>query len=313
MFVLLVFQCPASFSQTASIDTLELDGFSSKLPVQQPKTGSDSLSNISFRDYFRLLPYNFKQQAFFPLHLSKKGWLQLGAYGAATAGIALANKPVKIYAKSLHDNNTTVATASKYITRFGNSYGIYTMAGLFTYSGIFKNNKLRNTTLLASQAYVISNVLGGAVKVLTSVQGPFYTDPLTKKRGPIFHGPFYTLKKGPDGQKLKSTNYVSFPSGHTYTAFAIATVYAMEYKDKPLIPILCYTTASLVGLSRLTENRHWAMDILPGALLGYFSARQVVKSYHRYSAKAPNGVSSNISLQVNYVNSQVVPGLVYSF
>jgi membrane-associated phospholipid phosphatase len=79
-----------------------------------------------------------------------------------------------------------------------------------------------------------------------------------------------------------------FLRGHTTLAFAAATVYAMEYRNKPLIPVLAYTAASLIGLSRITENKHWATDVVAGAALGYLSGRQVVNNYHRYAKlKAP--------------------------
>lgn len=320
LFFISLIQLPAHSQQTdTAVNSLELSG------MQGDSTGTakgdsgkvadyDGLT-LDLKTYATLLPYNFKHQALFPFYLKGKDWLKVGAYALVTGGVALANEPVKRYATNLHDNNPAVASASKFITGFGSSYAAYSVAGLFAFGAITNNEKLKNTTLLATQSCILSNLIGGGAKVLFGVQGPFYTDPITKKRGPYFHGPFYTLKKGPNGEKLKSTNYVSFPSGHTFTAFSIATVYAMEYKDRPLIPILCYSAATLVGLSRLTENRHWAMDIIPGALLGYYSAKQVVNSYHRYSRNKRGLKNSEKSLSFNlqYTNSQVVPGIVYRF
>jgi membrane-associated phospholipid phosphatase len=277
-------------------------------------TGNDStLIKLDLKTYSVLLADNLKRQALFPAYLKGKDWLKVGGFALVSGAIAFANEPVKQYAIKLHDRNKEVAFASKHITRFGMQYANYSLAGFLAYSHIFKNQKLKNTTLLATQAYIISNLVGGAAKLLFSVQGPFYTDPLTHKMGPIFHGPFYTLKKDPNGQKLKSTNYVSFPSGHTFSAFAIATVFAMEYKDKPFIPILGYSAATLVGLSRLTENRHWAMDILPGALLGYYSAKQVVNNYRRKSKNKARAGGRGVSFNVQYVHNQLIPGMIYQF
>ena len=88
----------------------------------------------------------------------------------------------------------------------------------------------------------------------------------------------------------------------------------MEYRDKPLIPILSYSAASLIGLSRLTENKHWATDVLVGAMLGYLSGKQVVNNYHRYSA-LKNGKKnhSSYSLNFHYQNKQFQPGVIYKF
>jgi membrane-associated phospholipid phosphatase len=97
-------------------------------------------------------------------------------------------------------------------------------------------------------------------------------------------------------------------------AFAAATVFAMEYKDKPIVPILAYAAASLVGVSRITENKHWATDVLVGAGLGYLSGRQVVNNYHRYARlKAPKQKGNTVSFNLQYMYGQLVPGIVYTF
>jgi membrane-associated phospholipid phosphatase len=314
--VLLIFSALAGQSQTPN--SLQYLDSSKTLNVQTTTNVQDSSPlemKLDLKMYSSLMVDNFKRQAFFPLCLDKKGWLKFGGYALISSAVALANQPVKEFSIKLHDNNPTLADASSFITKFGYTYGMYTLAGLVTYSAFSKNTKFRTTTLLATQSFILANVLGGGVKTLTSVQGPFYTDPLTNRMGPIFHGPFYTLKKAPNGEKLQSTNYVSFPSGHTFSAFSIATVYAMQYRDKPIIPIFCYSLATLVGLSRLTENRHWAMDIIPGALLGYYSGKQVVSNFHRFSKKKQRSENAKKLLSINfgYANAQIVPRLLYQF
>ena len=225
------------------------------------------------------------------------------------------SQPIKTYAVNLRQNNPDIATVSKYVTRFGDSYIKYILGAGLAAGLLGKNRKLETTTLLASHAYFISNILGGAVKILTGVQAPFYTDPFTQQIEPVFRGPLYVLQKTPDGEPLRLNNFGSFPSGHTYSAFAVATVYAMQYKNKPLVPIVAYGIATLVGLSRLTENRHWALDIIPGALLGYYSGRQVVKNYRRFykENKLQRKKTSSLSFNIQYTNNQVRPGLVISW
>lgn len=84
-----------------------------------------------------------------------------------------------------------------------------------------------------------------------------------KKRppGPIEYQPF-TLSSG----------YHAFPSGHTTTAFALATSISYHY---PKYNKLAYTLAALVGISRMYEDKHWFSDVVAGAGLGYLSARIV--------------------------------------
>jgi hypothetical protein len=96
-------------------------------------------------------------------------------------------------------------------------------------------------------------------------------------------------------------------------AFAAATVFAMEYKNRPWIPVFAYSAASLIGISRITENRHWTTDVVVGAALGYLTGRQVVNNYHRYAElKAPKQQKS-LSLNIQYNFGHIMPGLVYKF
>jgi len=80
----------------------------------------------------------------------------------------------------------------------------------------------------------------------------------------------YTVKsKRPDG-----TANNSFPSGHTATAFMTATMLTNEYGWRsPLISIGAYTSATLTGLFRMANNRHWLSDVLFGAGIGVLSTQ----------------------------------------
>ena len=68
----------------------------------------------------------------------------------------------------------------------------------------------------------------------------------------------------------------SFPSGHSSSAFAVAGSMAYSYGWKAGIP--AYAIASAIGLSRIKEGRHWASDVVGGAVLGTFWARASFKA-----------------------------------
>jgi membrane-associated phospholipid phosphatase len=61
-----------------------------------------------------------------------------------------------------------------------------------------------------------------------------------------------------------------FPSGHTATAFAIATVLALMMKNKKW-QLLILPAAALVGYSRIYLAQHFLLDVIAGALLGSIS------------------------------------------
>lgn len=79
----------------------------------------------------------------------------------------------------------------------------------------------------------------------------------------------------------------SFPSGHTTTAFAAASAVTSEVNRMwprytwYVAPVL-YGGATLVGLSRMYHNRHWASDVALGAGVGTFSGLKVVRYSHAH-------------------------------
>jgi membrane-associated phospholipid phosphatase len=260
--------------------------------------------------YFILLWSDTKQAFTAPFHLQKRDWRNVGYFILAEAALSFADEPIQSNALTLSANNRTVRGISDYVTRFGGNYEIYTLLGLGAESFVFRNQKLKTTTLLATQAYLVGGAVEVAAKFLTGRQRPNYNDPGGSPE-PTFHGPFYT---GQDANKTYIDG--SFPSGHTTVAFAAATVFAMEYKNKPWVPIVSYTVATLIGLSRLTENKHWATDILAGAALGFLTGQQVVNNYHRY-AKIRNGETKRKAgatvFNLQYRQGQLLPGIVYRF
>ena len=57
----------------------------------------------------------------------------------------------------------------------------------------------------------------------------------------------------------------SFPSGHTATAFAIATLFTYYF---PGIGQLFFLLAALVGISRVYVGAHFPFDVLSGSFVG---------------------------------------------
>lgn len=66
-------------------------------------------------------------------------------------------------------------------------------------------------------------------------------------------------------------NYQSFPSGHTASAFALATVLALA-AGKKQYGWVYLLLAILVGYSRIYLGQHFPDDILVGTLLGFLTS-----------------------------------------
>lgn len=80
--------------------------------------------------------------------------------------------------------------------------------------------------------------------------------PLTEKSGQFFVE-FPCLGKG--------AGFISFPSGHSVTAFALAFVLSRAY---PRCAFLFYGVASLIALSRVYLAQHFPSDVVAGAAIG---------------------------------------------
>ena len=71
----------------------------------------------------------------------------------------------------------------------------------------------------------------------------------------------------------------SFPSGHSTSAFAIATVIASRYDDTPFVPAIAYTFATSVAVARVYDRAHFPSDVVAGALIGRAVARSIVHNH----------------------------------
>lgn len=265
-------------------------------------------TGLTFSSFFILEGSNLKQAFTKPFHMTGKDWKTFGKFALVTGALMFADEPVQQAAIDVRNHNSSLRNTSKFITEFGGTYEGYILAGLGAYGFIFNNKKMQTTTLLAVQSYITGAAVSGVVKFLTGRLRPYIINAKTLEAEPTFYGPFKIIRN-PDGSKANN----SFPSGHTTVAFAAATVYALEYKSKPIVPIFAYTAATLVGISRITENKHWLTDVVAGAALGYLSGRLVVNNYHRYATLKSPKKKGDLSFNLQYSHGVLMPGMVYRF
>jgi membrane-associated phospholipid phosphatase len=95
-------------------------------------------------------------------------------------------------------------------------------------------------------------------------------------------------------------DYSSFPSGHTATAFAAAAAVTGETsrwwpRSTPFIAPVMYGGATMVGLSRMFNNRHWASDVVLGAAVGTFAGFKVVRYHHSHPGNAIDRILLHVS------------------
>jgi len=69
------------------------------------------------------------------------------------------------------------------------------------------------------------------------------------------------------------------PSGHATDGFVAAAAVTAETgrwwpRSTRIVGPLMYGGATMVGLSRMYHNKHWASDVVLGAAIGTFSGRK---------------------------------------
>lgn len=95
-------------------------------------------------------------------------------------------------------------------------------------------------------------------------------------------GVSYSLKSLTRETRPDNSNTLSFPSGHTSTAFANAELLRMEYKDvSPWYGIAGYAAAATTGYLRMYNNKHWLNDVIAGAGIGILSTQAAYFLYPR--------------------------------
>src|SRR4029077_2609136 len=70
---------------------------------------------------------------------------------------------------------------------------------------------------------------------------------------------------------ITHVGYSSFPSGHTASAFALATIASIldPVKQRSIIYLFI---ACVIGYSRIYLGQHFPADVYGGAILGFLSA-----------------------------------------
>lgn len=121
----------------------------------------------------------------------------------------------------------------------------------------------------------------------------------------------YSHKLRPD-----TSNYLSFPSGHTSEAFASAELIRMEFQTtQPWLGVVGYLIATTTGYLRMYNNKHWFSDVITGAGIGIPSTRLSYLIYDKVSSRIQNkkkGESHTLILPT-YQNQQLGFNLVKRF
>jgi membrane-associated phospholipid phosphatase len=185
-----------------------------------------------------------------PRHLRPRDLWWIAPFGLAT-GLAIDYDAHAL--RSLGNHPGRENTFAK-ISDAGAIYlPIVSIAGGYGFGFYRRDDYLRQSSILATEAIVDSLILNEGLKYATDRQRPNQGD----GTGPFWpHG----TRTYPDGQ--------SFGSNHSTTAWAFARVVTDRYPSWKT-RLALYGLASTVSVSRVLARDHFPSDVLVGGALGY--------------------------------------------
>ena len=168
---------------------------------------------------------------------------------------------------------------------------------------VLHQHRIADLGLHLTEAIVVGTAVTSAIKLTAGRSRPFVSGDRDPGDFQLFRG----LRNG--------NGYQSFPSGHTLAAFASASAVTAETSrwwpgSARVIAPAMYGGATMVGLSRMYNDKHWASDVVVAAAIGTFSGIKVVSYHHSrpgnrldrwlLSATPIAGPSGQIGLSVTY-------------
>ncbi len=221
------------------------------LPVwAQQSSATDNLHTARIgKAYFRSYYYDTRDVLLSPFHPTKR---RLIGYGVAVAGLGIAFTQDANVQKFAQENRTSQTdwAATHVFEPLGSGNYSLPLLGMFYLTGCtFHREHPKKVALLGLEAYLVSGLIARIPKWTFSRKRP-------------------NVGEGPD-EWFSGWGNTSFISGHTTSAFSVASIIAMEYRSTVWVPILAYSTAAACAYSRINDNKHWASDVVGGALVGY--------------------------------------------
>lgn len=216
---------------------------------------------------------------------TKRDGVMFGAAVVATFAIAPLDHPIssELAEPNWHDDRPLQRTA-KAVAFFGGdgpfiASGIVYGAGALLHQHAVAMDALQNLAAISLAATLTGVAKGLSGRALPGVRA----------RHAFSFGRGFHDDNGP---------FVSFPSGHTAAAFAVATTLSDEIGDArpdlaPLATKIALTGATAVGVARVFQRMHWPSDLPLAAAIGVWSgsAMHAHLGSHSSSSKLVRGLT----------------------
>jgi membrane-associated phospholipid phosphatase len=263
-------------------------GGESNRSVLKPKAGQEALKPKDLYDNsgtlhpFRRMPkfilYDQKAIWTSPFHTSKRDAKWWAIWGGITGGLIASDR----YIERNAPNNATLVRVGNDASYLGEAYTVLPIAaGIYFLGTAEGKDHLRETGLLSFEAVADVTVMQLALKEILGRERPLEG-----------HG------NGAFEQSPNRWNS-SFPSGHSITTFAIASVIAHEYRHHWWVTALMYGYGAGVAAARLAANKHFPGDVVAGSVMGWFVGDYVYGKRHNPQVEKTS-VSQKILSHVSF-------------
>lgn len=206
---------------------------------------------------------------------TRRDAITAGAFAAGTALLLPLDREIaERFQRPALQSNTVLSGTSTVFRNLGYPLTVFGIASVAYGAGrIGRDGRLADIGLHTGESIVTAEVLDFIVKGVAGRSRPYVSNDTNPDDFRFLRG----FRKGED--------YSSFPSGHAAASFAAAAALGSEgarwWPDqKRYVTPLAYTGATLVALSRLYNNKHWASDVAFGAMIGTLSGQKLVRHQH---------------------------------
>ncbi|MEP7000729.1 MAG: phosphatase PAP2 family protein [bacterium] len=152
-----------------------------------------------------------------------------------------------------------------------------TIGGIVIYGAgrLFSSPLVSDVALHATESVVLASVASQLIRGPLGRTRPYVSHDSDQYKFRAFRGFFGD----------SSFDYRAFPSIHTSSSMAVATVLAMEIHRRnpqatPFAAPLIFAAAMLPGLARIRLDQHWSSDVAAGAFMGVMAGYKVVNYSH---------------------------------
>jgi membrane-associated phospholipid phosphatase len=195
-----------------------------------------------------------------PFHTSKADAKWWAIFGGATATLIATDQ----YSAKHLPNTNGQRRLGTYTSHIGASYTLVPLSASFYLIGTAaKSDHFRETGLLAFEALINSTIVETVIKAATRRARPLEGD-----------------GKGHFWDSQGSALNASFPSGHATNTFALASIFAHQYRNHIAVPIVAYSLAGLVVGARVAAQKHFPGDVVAGSALGWFIGDYIFAKRH---------------------------------